>query len=243
MLITTEKQPTTSDLDYEIAFALRRMASLQSYLPKYLLAPEVAVLLHYFPDERQRMLFATIWNTGARISEALALIPEDIDLQGPRPCLRLRTLKQRTRGRGRPAKGEVIARVIPLLDLGYVDNLRRYLATFKPGRRTPLFQISRKRAWEWMKEGIRRAESDGVFFAVKPISPKTLRHSYAMHLFFNRVPPKVVQTYMGHERFENTEIYLKVFALDVAPTIGVSFSMDYEQCVPLLRGNNGTPLM
>ncbi len=41
-----------------------------------------------------------------------------------------------------------------------------------------------------------------------------------MHLFFNHVPPKVVQTYMGHERYESTEVYLKVFALDVAPQLG-----------------------
>lgn len=41
--------------NYETAIALRGMALLQPYLPKYLLAPEVAVLLHYLPDERQRM--------------------------------------------------------------------------------------------------------------------------------------------------------------------------------------------
>jgi hypothetical protein len=40
-----------------------------------------------------------------------------------------------------------------------------------------------------------------------------------MHLFFNHVPPKVVQAYMGHERHESTEVYLKVFALDVAPPL------------------------
>ena len=68
------------------------MALLQPYLPKYLLAPEVAVLLHYLPDERQRI--------GARITEALTITPEDLQLDGPRPCIRLRTLKQRQRGRG-----------------------------------------------------------------------------------------------------------------------------------------------
>lgn len=81
--------------NYETAIALRGMALLQPYLPKYLLAPEVAVLLHYLPDERQRMLFATLWNTGARITEALTITPEDLQLDGPRPCIRLRTLKQR----------------------------------------------------------------------------------------------------------------------------------------------------
>lgn len=73
--------PTTN---YETAIALRGMELLQPYIPKYLLAPEVAVLLHYLTDERQRML----------------------QLDGPRPCIRLRTLKQRQQGRGRPSADE-----------------------------------------------------------------------------------------------------------------------------------------
>lgn len=47
-------------------------------LPKYLLAPEVSALLHYVPDLHRKMLLATLWNTGARINEALALTLEGI---------------------------------------------------------------------------------------------------------------------------------------------------------------------
>lgn len=42
-------------------------------LTKYLLAPEVSALLHYIPDLHRKMLLATLWNTGARINDALAL--------------------------------------------------------------------------------------------------------------------------------------------------------------------------
>ena len=49
------------------------MALVQDELPKYLLAPEVSALLHYVPDLHRKMLLATLWNTGARINEALAL--------------------------------------------------------------------------------------------------------------------------------------------------------------------------
>jgi len=202
---------------WETALALRGMALLQPDLPKYLLAPEVAVLLSCFDDERQRMLFAFLWNTGARITEALMVTPEDLQLDGPRPFVRLRTLKQRSRGRGRPAKDEKVARVVPLLDGAFVRELHRYLATFRPRRRTPLFAVTRKTAWSWLQQAIDRADAAGIAFAVTPVSPRTLRHSFAMHLFLNHVPPKVVQTYMGHERYESTEQYLKVFALDVAP--------------------------
>lgn len=227
MLMIAGNSPVPAT-NYETAIALRGMALLQPYLPKYLLAPEVAVLLHYLPDERQRMLFATLWNTGARITEALTITPEDLQLDGPRPCIRLRTLKQRQRGRGRPSADEKIARIVPLLDAAYVDQLRRYLATFRTGRRRPLFAVSRKTAWLWMQQAIDRAREEGIGFALPAINPKTLRHSFAMHLFFNHVPPKVVQAYMGHERYESTEVYLKVFALDVAPQLGGTFSLDHR---------------
>ncbi len=68
MLMTSTDRPVAVT-QYETALALRRMALLQPYLPKYLLAPEVAVLLHYLPDERQRMLYATLWNTSVSASD------------------------------------------------------------------------------------------------------------------------------------------------------------------------------
>lgn len=49
------------------------MALVQDELPKYLLAPGLSTLLHYVPDLHRKMLLATLWNTGARINEALAL--------------------------------------------------------------------------------------------------------------------------------------------------------------------------
>lgn len=219
---------------WETALALRGMALLQQDLPKYLLAPEVAVLLNCFDDERQRMLFAFLWNTGARVTEALMVTPEDLQLDGLRPFVRLRTLKQRNRGRGRPAKDEKVARVVPLLDAAFVREMRRYLATFRTGRRTPLFAVTRKTAWSWLQQATDRGEASGIVFAVSPVSPRTLRHSYAMHLFLNHVPPKVVQTYMGHERYESTEQYLKIFALDVAPQLGIRFSLDAQDFEQLL---------
>lgn len=234
MLMPAAGSPGVAAQSWETALALRGMALLQPDLPKYLLAPEVAVLLSCFDDERQRMLFAFLWNTGARITEALMVTPEDLQLDGPRPFVRLRTLKQRSRGRGRPAKDEKVARVVPLLDSGFVRDLHRYLATFRPGRRTALFAVTRKTAWSWLQQALDRADAAGIAFAVTPVSPRTLRHSFAMHLFLNHVPPKVVQTYMGHERYESTEQYLKIFALDVAPQLGISFSLDAQEFVGLL---------
>ncbi len=83
-------------IDYSAALALRQMAVVQDELPKYLLAPEVSALLHYVPDLHRKMLLATLWNTGARINEALALTRADFSLAPPYPFVQLATLKQRT---------------------------------------------------------------------------------------------------------------------------------------------------
>lgn len=234
MLMPSAGTTAVAVQSWETALALRGMALKQADLPKYLLAPEVAVLLSCFDDERQRMLFAFLWNTGARITEALMVTPEDLQLDGPRPFVRLRTLKQRSLGRGRRARDEKIARVVPLLDATFTRELRRYLATFRPGRRTPLFAVTRKTAWTWLQQAIDRADAAGIGFAVEPVSPRTLRHSFSMQLFLNHVPPKVVQTYMGHERYESTEQYLKIFALDVAPQLGIRFTLYPQEFAGML---------
>ena len=89
------------------------MALVQDELPKYLLAPEVSALLHYVPDLHRKMLLATLWNTGARINEALALTRSDFSLTAPYPFVQLATLKQRTeKPPERPAELRPVASLI-----------------------------------------------------------------------------------------------------------------------------------
>ncbi len=90
-------------IDYPAALALRQMALVQDELPKYLLAPEISALLHYVPDLHRKMLLATLWNTGARINEALALTRGDFSLAPPYPFVQLATLKQRAEKAARTA--------------------------------------------------------------------------------------------------------------------------------------------
>ncbi|MCQ5003297.1 site-specific integrase, partial [Escherichia coli] len=72
-------------------------------LLKYLLGPVVSALLHYVPELRVKMLRDTLWNTGARINEALALTRGDFTLARPYPFVPLATLKQRTEKAARTA--------------------------------------------------------------------------------------------------------------------------------------------
>jgi integrase len=90
------------------------MARHYTELPKYLLAPEVAALLHYVPDWSLHAFFNTLWSTGAQLNECLPIRRRDFHLNESIPHVVLRTAKQRRAGGGRPRKGKSANRVVPL---------------------------------------------------------------------------------------------------------------------------------
>lgn len=222
-------------VDYPAALALRQMALVQDELPKYLLAPEVSALLHYVRDLHRKMLFATLWNTGARINEALALTCGDFLLAPPYPFVQPATLKQRAERAARTARrnpaGSQVHPLVPLSDTRYVSQLQMMVATLK----IPLERLNKRsgrfekaRIWEitdrtvrtWLSEAVEAAAADGVRFSV-PVTPHTFRHSYSMHMLYAGIPLKV----LGHKSVSSTEVYTKVFALDVAARHRVQFQM------------------
>ena len=237
-------------IDYPAALALRQMALVQDELPKYLLAPEVSALLHYVPDLHRKMLLATLWNTGARINEALALTRSDFSLAPPYPFVQLATLKQlaeraaRTAGRA-PASSQA-HRLVPLSDHQYVTQLESMVATLKiplERRNKRSGRTEKARIWEitdrtvriWLNEAVDAAAADGVRFSV-PVTPYTFRHSYAMHMLYAGIPLKVLQSLMGHKSVSSTEGYTRVFALDVAARHRVQFQMPGTEAVAMLKG-------
>jgi integrase len=109
------------------------MALVQDELPKYLLAPEVSALLHYVPDLHRKMLLATLWNTGARINEALALTRVIFRWHRPtRSCSWPRSNSGPKKPPERPAVPPVASLiVVPLSDANYVSQLEMMVATLK----------------------------------------------------------------------------------------------------------------
>ncbi|HBC5673677.1 TPA: phage integrase family protein [Citrobacter koseri] len=241
--------PLPMAIDYPAALALRQMVLVHDDLPKYLLAPEVSALLHYVPDLHRKMLLATLWNTGARINEALALTRSDFSLAPPYPFVQLATLKQRAekaaRTAGRAPADSQPHRLVPLSDSQYVGQLRMMVATLKiplERRNKRSGRTEKARIWEitdrtvrtWINEAVDSAAADGVTFSV-PVTPHTFRHSYAMHMLYAGIPLKVLQSLMGHKSISSTEVYTKVFALDVAARHRVQFHMSEKEAANLLR--------
>lgn len=236
-------------IDYPAALALRQMAFVQDELPKYLQAQEVSALLHYVPNLHRKMLLATLWNTGARINEALTLTRRDFSLTPPYPFVQLATLKQRKERAawtaGRVPAGSQAYRLVPLSDHAYVSQLEMMVATLKiplERRNKRTGGTEKARIWEitdrtvrtWINEAVHSAAADGVKFSIQ-VTPHTFRHSSAMHMLYAGIPLKMLQSLMGHKSASSTEVYTKVFALDVAARYRVQFQMPGTDAVALLK--------
>ena len=229
-------RPAGHPEQWRVATALRNLAIAHTDAPRYLLAHEVGAVLAMLPDLQRRFLVATLWNSGARINEALALTPGDFELDGQRPFVVLRTLKQRSRGKGRPRAGDTVKRLVPLLDPQYAQQAREYLATVKLARGARIWPVTDQTVRNWLKEADTALRGRGVHLVV-PLTPHVFRHSYAMHLLLcGNLHIKRLQAYLGHRSLKSTEVYTQVLALDAAASeIGLSFSVANEGN-PLLLG-------
>ena len=104
--------------------------------------------------------------------------------------------------------------------------------SFAPIR--PIWESTDRTVRTWLSEAVEAAAADGVTFSV-PVTPHTFRHSYAMHMLYAGIPLKVLQSLMGHKSVSSTEVYTKVFALDVAARHRVQFAMPESDAVALIK--------
>ncbi|MFY1585428.1 site-specific tyrosine recombinase XerD [Micromonospora sp. WMMD734] len=153
---------------------------------------------------RDRALLEFLYGTGARISEAVGVAVDDLDVDEGAVLLR---------GKG----GRT--RLVPIG--GYaVDALRAYLVRARPallaaGRGTPTVfvnarggPLTRQGAWTVLRRAAGRAglPVDGPH----AVSPHTLRHCYATHLLDGGADVRVVQELLGHASVTTTQVYTLV---------------------------------
>jgi integrase/recombinase XerD len=152
--------------------------------------------------QRDATLLATLYDTGARVQELADLAVRDIRLQHP-------ALASLT-GKGRKT------RHVPLAG-NTTELLAAYLAEHrldKPGHDDhPVFygqhraRLSRGGiAWIISKY---QAQIHDPLLARASISPHTLRHSKAMHLYEAGVPLPYIRDILGHVDLSTTEIYAR----------------------------------
>ena len=151
---------------------------------------------------RDRALLEVLYGTGARISEAVGLDVDDIDLVDGTVLLRGKGGKERLVPVGSYALEAVDA---------YLTRSRPELATAGSSERAgALFlnarggRLSRQSAWTVL---VRAADRAGV---TRDVSPHTLRHSFATHLLDGGADVRVVQELLGHASVTTTQVYTLV---------------------------------
>jgi len=176
-------------------------------LPKALSIEQVAALIESTPLDtpiglRDRAILELMYATGARVSEAVDLVVDDVRDDAVLDVITLT-------GKGNKQ------RIVPVGQFAR-DALDAYLVRGRPallakGRGTPaLFlgarggPLSRQNVFLIIRAAAERAQITAV------ISPHTLRHSCATHLLRGGADIRVVQELLGHASVATTQIYTLV---------------------------------
>ena len=169
-------------------------AKREKTLPDVLSKEEVrAILSAVVTNLRLWCMFSVLYSAGLRISELLALKPDDINVS--RSLIRVR------QGKGRKDR-------FTLLSKPLIKKLTEYREMYKPKvwlfERTPGKQFTESIVSKRLKAA---AQEAGI---TKRIYPHLLRHSFATHLIEQGTDLKIVKELMGHNSIRTTEIYVHI---------------------------------
>ncbi|MFD0862332.1 tyrosine-type recombinase/integrase [Sungkyunkwania multivorans] len=168
-------------------------------LPVVLSPSEVMQIFECIDNVKHLAILKTIYACGLRISELLNLKLEDID--GKRMLLKVVQSKNRK------------DRLVPL-PIELLTFLRSYYKRYRPKEylfETPSAHHSEVpcpySASSVRKILYRACKKAGI---IKKVTPHTLRHSYATHLYEHGVSLRSIQVLLGHNSSKTTEIYTHV---------------------------------
>ena len=146
-------------------------------------------------DRQVRTLCMTLAYTGCRLSEALALTVDRVDLAAG--ILVFESLKKRRSG---------IYRAVPvppalLETLDMVHGVRELQSRGK-GQGVRIWPWSRMKGWRAVHEIMGAARLEGPH-----ASPKGLRHGFGVGAVTAGIPLNLVQKWLGHSQLTTTAIY------------------------------------
>jgi integrase/recombinase XerD len=171
-------------------------------------------------DIRDRAILETLYATGIRRAELLALTIYDADLQSA--TLRIEHGKGNTK------------RVVPLTQSAiaalklYLEEARSLFA--HEAGQVRLF-VSSRSGGPLDDDDIVRIVAKGAVRAGirKHITPHTLRHSCATHLLKGRADIRQIQKLLGHRRLSSTEVYTRVELTDLHEVIARCHPRDKQR--------------
>jgi len=176
-------------------------------LPKALSVREIDELLEQparrsSPEARRdRAMLETLYATGMRVTELVSLDTKDLHLN--RSGAYVRCLGKGSKERTLPLHEQALAVLEAYLEDGRPHLVRdhRVTAVFVNRRGD---RLTRQGFWLILKGYAKQA---GIS---TPVTPHTLRHSFATHMLTGGTPLRSVQELLGHQSLSTTQIYTHV---------------------------------
>jgi site-specific recombinase XerD len=150
--------------------------------------------------QRDRVMFATLYNTGARVSELIGIQIGDLMLD-PSASVHLH-------GKGRKERS------VPLWR-DTAAQLKRWLREYPRSPEQPLFPsrsggaLTRIGLTERLKLAAKRAAQEYPELGRRRVFPHLIRHSIAMHMLQAGVDITVIALWLGHESPVTTHRYVE----------------------------------
>jgi site-specific recombinase XerD len=168
-------------------------------LPVVLSRAEIKTLLAAKGNIKHRLLLMLVYSAGLRVSEAVSLKQEDVDLR--------RRLIRIVSGKGRKDR-------YTLLSEQAIQVMKNYQAAYEtetwlfPGSR-PDRHLSIRSAQHIFETALRNAKIG------KDVSIHSLRHAFATHLLEDGTDIRYIQELLGHNSVKTTQRYTHVALRDV----------------------------
>lgn len=182
------------------------MKRFERPLPGFLSREEVEEIIKApnsatWSGHRDQVMFATLYNTGARVSEITALRVADVSLK--------QTMSVNILGKGRKQ------RMVPLWK-NTAGRIQDWLKRNNNGNpEAPLFpnsfgrHLTRSGVENRLKEAVKTASRKCPSLNDRKISPHTIRHATALHLLQSGVDLTVIALWLGHETPSTTHMYME----------------------------------
>ena len=166
---------------------------------KFLSKPESLRLIRSTSNDKHRLMILLMLDAGLRVSEMCSLRLSDFDFK--EKVINVRSLKKR---------GREVVRVIPISDRLYkelaqhlkgIDTSEPSLFLFPSSSASG--HISRQSVWRVIK---RKQHKEGF----SDMSPHSLRHSFATHMYSDGTELEKIKVMLGHNSYNTTLIYAHI---------------------------------
>jgi site-specific recombinase XerD len=150
--------------------------------------------------QRDRTMFATLYNTGGRVSEVIAMSVADVVLDG--------SAAVRIHGKGRKERS------VPLWR-STAGAIRKWFTQIDGRADQPLFpgwsgtRMTRPAVTARLQLAVQGASAACPQLAKRRITPHSIRHATAMHMLQGGVDITLIALWLGHESTTTTHMYVE----------------------------------